>query len=229
MIQEDVDSYRYERKFLVDQLDQHQTKALILRHPGFFYQPYPPRYVNNFYLDSPALDNYYDNVGGSGSRRKIRIRWYGELFGPISKPVLEFKIKEGLVGTKIHYDFSDFRLEKGYCDDHLRKIIRASALPPEVKIILYDQDVVLLNRYFRHYYTTRDGRFRLTLDTDLSYLRVGHLDNHFAHKQTDHRNLVVELKYDMEHDPSAFQVSSFFPFRVTKSSKYVQGIERVYF
>jgi SPX domain protein involved in polyphosphate accumulation len=229
MIQEAAYSYRYERKFLVDQLDEHQTKALIRRHPSHFYEPYPPRYVNNFYLDTPVMDNYYDNIGGSGDRRKVRIRWYGELFGQINKPILEFKIKQGMVGTKRHFAFPDFRLENGYCDELLMEKIKDSPLPPEVKIILQDQEVVLLNRYFRHYYATRDERYRVTLDTDLSYYRIGRLNNTFAHKQIDHRNIVVELKYEIEHDLSAFKVSSFFPFRVTKSSKYVQGIERVYF
>jgi hypothetical protein len=229
MIQKTTRSYRYERKFLVDQLDQYQAKDFIRRHPSFFYEPYPPRYVNNFYLDTPAMDNYYDNVGGSGTRRKVRIRWYGALFGQIKEPVLEFKIKQGMVGTKRHFAFPDLWVENGYCDEYLMEKIRDSALPPEVKIILRDQDVVLMNRYFRHYYASRDGRYRVTLDTELSYYRISRLDNTFTHKQTDHRNIVVELKYDIEHDGSAFKVSSFFPFRVTKSSKYVQGIERVYF
>ena len=229
MIQEAAYSFRYERKFLVDQLDEHQTKALIRRHPSHFYEPYPPRYVNNFYLDTPAMDNYYDNIGGSGDRRKVRIRWYGELFGQINKPILEFKIKQGMVGTKRHFAFPDFRLENGYCDEFLMEKIKDSPLPPEVKIILQNQDVVLMNRYFRHYYATRDDRFRVTLDTHLSFYRIGRLHNTFAHQQTDHMNIVVELKYEIEHDLSAFKVSSFFPFRVTKSSKYVQGIERVYF
>jgi SPX domain protein involved in polyphosphate accumulation len=229
MTQKAVASYRYERKFMVDQLDEHQAIALIRRHPSLFYEPYPPRYVNNFYLDTPAMDSYYDNVGGSGKRRKVRIRWYGELFGQINKPILEFKIKQGMVGTKRHYAFPDFRVEKGYCDEYLMEKIKNSALPPEVKIILQDQDVVLLNRYFRRYYATRDERYRVTLDTDLTFYRIGCLNNTFAHKQTDHRSIVVELKYEIKHDISAFIVSSFFPFRVTKSSKYVQGIERVYF
>jgi len=222
-------SYRYERKFLVDQLDEGQVKALVLRHPGMFHEPYPPRYINNFYLDTPAMDNYYDNVDGAGTRRKARIRWYGTLMGHIKKPVLEFKIKHGLVGTKKQYPFPEFVLESGYRDDNLMKQINLSDLPPEVKSYLLSMQVVLMNRYFRYYYATRDGRFRATLDTGLTFYRVERLNNRFTHKQTDHRNLVVELKYEIGEDLHASRVSGFFPFRPTKSSKYVQGIERVYF
>jgi hypothetical protein len=40
---------------------------------------------------------------------------------------------------------------------------------------------------------------------------------------------VVELKYQIEDDPRAQRIAAAFPFRMTRSSKYVQGIERVYF
>ena len=222
-------SYRYERKFLVDQLDEHQVKGLVKRHPSMFYEPYPPRFINNFYLDSADMENYYDNVEGSGLRRKARIRWYGELMGQIDKPILEFKIKRGLVGTKKQYPFPEFNLGNGYRDEILMEKIITSDLPPEVKGYLRMMNVVLMNRYYRRYYATRDGRFRVTLDTGLTFYRVDRIKNRFTHKQTDYRNLVVELKYDIDQDVSAFKVSGFFPFRVTKSSKYVQGIERVFF
>jgi hypothetical protein len=55
------------------------------------------------------------------------------------------------------------------------------------------------------------------------------IGNLFLHSQTNHHNLVVELKYDIDQDLNANRVASFFPFRVTKNSKYVEGIERVYF
>ncbi len=104
----DTDNYRYERKFLVDRLDQHQVMGLIKRHPAMFCQPYPPRFINNFYLDTAHMVNYRDNVDGAADRRKVRIRWYGELMGQIENPVLEFKIKRGLVGTKKHHPIPGF-------------------------------------------------------------------------------------------------------------------------
>lgn len=222
-------SYRYERKFLVDGLDHHMAIAWIKRHPYLFYQPYPPRYINNFYLDTPDMDNYYDNVSGAGDRRKVRLRWYGELFGEIEKSTLEIKIKHGPVGRKRLYPFGSFMLEEGYNAGELVALARGSNLPDEIKVIVRTQQIVLMNRYYRHYFATRDNRFRLTVDTDLCYYRVSRFQNRFAHCQNDYRNIIVELKYTKENDPNANHVSSFFPFRVTKSSKYVQGIERVWF
>ncbi|MGD2028027.1 MAG: VTC domain-containing protein [Anaerolineales bacterium] len=222
-------SYRYERKFLVNGMNHHQAIALIKRHPYLFHQPYPPRYINNFYLDSAEMDNYYDNVSGAGSRRKVRLRWYGNLFGEIRQSTLEIKIKQGPVGTKRLYPFSGFTLVKGYNAQALQSLAREIELPPEVKRMVLAQQIVLLNSYYRYYFATRDNRFRLTVDTDLCFYRVARFRNQFAHCQSDYRNIIVELKYDKENDLEAHRVSSYFPFRVTKSSKYVQGIDRVWF
>jgi hypothetical protein len=38
----------------------------------------------------------------------------------------------------------------------------------------------------------------------------------------------VELKYANAKDANADLISRYFPFRVTKSSKYITGVERVY-
>ena len=57
----------------------------------------------------------------------------------------------------------------------------------------------------------------------------GRFGNRFAHHQRNYRDVVVELKYEVEQEPQANYVAGFFPFRVTRNSKYVQGIERVYF
>jgi hypothetical protein len=62
----------------------------------------------------------------------------------------------------------------------------------------------------------------------MAYYRIGGMSSWMARKQTDQRNVILELKYGIDDDAAASKVSTFFPFRVTKSSKYVQGIERVY-
>lgn len=220
--------YRYERKFLVDQLDVHRVRALVKLHPAMFYQPYPPRYVNNLYLDTEELDNYQESVSGVGERRKARIRWYGELFGRIERPVLEFKIKSGVVGTKIGYPFAPFVLDERFSHRYYLDTLRVANSPTHVKQHLRGLHVVLCNRYYRWYYATHDGRFRVTVDTGMTFYQVRKVANHFRHRYVDHRNVVVELKYRKAMDVEAERVSRVFPFSVTKNSKYVAGIERVY-
>jgi hypothetical protein len=220
--------YRYERKFLVGQLDVQRVRALVKLHPAMFYEPYPPRHVNNLYLDTELLDNYQENVSGVGERHKARIRWYGDLFGRAEKPVLEFKVKSGLVGAKISYPFAPFVLDEHFDHRYYLDVLRVANLPAHVEQRLRSLHVVLCNRYYRWYYATRDGRFRVTVDTEMAFYQVRKVKNHFRHFHVDHRHVVVELKYGKAMDVEAERVSRAFPFSVTKNSKYVTGIERVY-
>ena len=221
-------SFRYERKFLVDQLDAVQVRAMIKRHSCMFYEPYPPRYVNNLYLDTPDMSNYYDNVSGVGERRKVRIRWYHGLFGDVEEPVLEFKIKKGLVGTKRSFPFAPFALDDGFSANRYQASLCQADLPDHIRQYLRQLRVVLCNRYYRWYFATRDQRFRVTVDAEMAFYRMKRANNRFVHRYADHRNIVVELKYEKALDVQAEKVSGFFPFSVTKNSKYVTGIKRVY-
>lgn len=223
-------TFRYERKFLVEALLPFQVMALIKQHPRLFYAPYLPRHVNNLYLDTPDMIHYFDNVNGAMQRRKVRVRWYGEPFGEITRPRLEAKIKMGLVGTKHTYPLPAFQMDTRFCDRTFQQVVSESGLPPGIQSELRGLNLVLFNRYYRRYYATRDGAFRLTLDTRLEFYRVnGLFGNQFIHHQVNNRDLVVELKYENEQEPHASRVAGFFPFRMTRMSKYVQGIEKVYF
>ena len=220
--------YRYERKFRVEQLDASQVRMLVRRHPSLFSESYPPRVVNNLYLDTEELDNYYANVCGAAERQKVRIRWYGELFGAISSPRLEFKIKNGLVGAKITHPFPAFRLENGFSQRYVQELVQASDLPAEIRHRLRGLHVTLCNNYFRWYYMTKDGHYRLTVDTKLTYYRVKKLGNRFLSRYTEDGHVIVEIKYDKHFESHSDRVAGFFPFRVTRNSKYLTGIETVY-
>jgi len=221
---------RYERKCLVEELTLSQLQVLVKRHPRLFYAPYPPRYVNSLYLDTADMENYYANVSGDSDRRKVRLRWYGEIFGELAKPVLEIKIKQGLVGMKQAYPFADLTLDPFFCDRPFQHAVANSELPDLLRWDLRNLQLVLLNRYYRHYYVSRDGCFRVTLDSNLTFYKVnGAFGNSFLHHQESPSQVILELKYMREQESFADRVISFFPFRVTRSSKYVQGVERVYF
>jgi hypothetical protein len=219
---------RYERKFVVEALTPPQVELLVRLHPGMFYAPHPPRYVNNLYLDSADMEHYQDNVYGAARRRKVRVRWYGELLGEVARPVLEVKVKDGLVGTKLRYPLPGFGLGAGFGDGDLQRLFAGADLPPVVRCELRCLNLVLLNRYYRRYYVSRDGRFRITVDRELTYCRAnGGLGPGPLHRQTSPRQVIVELKYGVAQEPAAGRVASFFPFRLARFSKYVQGVERV--
>lgn len=219
--------YRYERKFLVEELLTQQIIALIKLHPALFIETYPPRYVNNIYLDTADMDYFNENICGVQERRKVRIRWYGDLLGAVKKPVLEIKIKNGLVGTKQSQQLQPFVFDESYDQKQFLKNT-AAGLAEEMHYYLRDLDAVLLNRYLRYYFATTDGRYRVTVDSGLCFYNLRRKQNTFRNRQENYQNRIVELKYDRQYDPRADHIAGYFPFSVTKNSKYVEGIERVY-
>jgi hypothetical protein len=193
-----------------------------------FYEPYPPRFVNNMYLDTPWMADYRDNQDAAMERRKVRVRWYHELISYVQKPMLEFKFKRGWVGWKEIYAFPSFTFDERLTPYKLSQLAADSALPPRVREILARYQPALINRYHREYFATRDDRFRVTIDSELTYFRIGRLSNPLFTRHIDHGGVVVELKYDKEHEAAAHRVASRFPFRMTRSSKYVRGVEQFF-
>jgi len=89
-----IKDFRYEKKFIIDQLCHQEIEQLIKHNPAMFSEIFYERRVNNLYLDSLDFTNYNENLSGITERLKIRIRWYGKVFGVIKKPTLELKIKK---------------------------------------------------------------------------------------------------------------------------------------
>src|SRR3712207_351051 len=108
------DDLRYERKFFITGRSAKEIEQQLHFHPACFKEIYNERWINNIYLDTLGFNNYYDNLEGERERWKTRIRWYGGLFGEISKPVLEFKIKRGLLGNKKSYPLRSFTLNTAF-------------------------------------------------------------------------------------------------------------------
>jgi len=219
--------YRFERKYHVQDLPSEAVEDWVRRCPALFREIYTPRFINNIYLDSPGLAAYFQNLDGLADRTKLRIRWYGDLLGPVGKPVLEFKIKRGLVGTKAAYRMKPFALERGFGFADLRPVLEDPALPESVRMELAHVEPALINRYRRKYFLSADGHYRITVDTGLEFYRVHRHDNRFLARSTLPDSTVMELKYSGDIADLNDRITNFFPFRVTRMSKYVSGLEGV--
>lgn len=220
-----LDGYRYERKFLISQLTSSEIESLIRLHPAMFSEIYTLRFVNSLYFDSFDMMNYFDNVEGLHDRVKIRVRWYGDLFGHIENPVLEIKIKKGLMGRKVPYPLSPFSINKGFSSDTIRQVFKSSQIPQHLKSDLMSLQCVLLGRYNRKYYQSVCHNYRITIDKDMEFYKPSVSNSDFIHKSADWVNTVMELKYKHDKDDDAERIINHFPFRMTKNSKYVSGIE----
>lgn len=219
---------RFERKFLISQLRIFDVEHLIRLHPSMFNEVYFPRFVNNIYLDSHSFQNYWDNVCGSGHRLKVRIRWYGDMFGEIINPVLELKIKDGFTNRKESFRLQNFTLDNNFSSGQLLDLFDQSDLPGSLLDRMKSLQPKLLNRYLRKYYLSANKLFRVTIDCEMEFTRIGGLHINYMHSFKDYIQTVLELKYDTANDSTADIVTGSFPFRITRSSKYVSGIERLY-
>lgn len=221
--------YRYERKFDLQGFSLQEVNYVIKSNPFHFNEIYHTRYINNIYFDSIfAYQSYFDNVDGAANRIKARIRWYGDLLGTIEKPVLEFKIKRGMVGRKDSFKLPSFPLDHDFNYHFLKQQFNQADLPKEVKLTLQSLTPAMMNRYKRTYYLSANGKYRLTIDSELSYYRINTINNTFINKQVAESEIILELKYAAVDDKNINKITSYFPFRMTKSSKYVKGMDLLY-
>lgn len=221
-------NYRYERKFTVpDKFTLKTIEQFVKRNKALFREVYHLRQVNNIYFDTLAYNDYFDNVLGVSDRKKIRIRWYGDTLGDIQKPVLEIKIKKGLVGDKWSYKLTPFVLDNNFDNDVIQSIFKASNLPMPILESVKMVSPTLLNSYSRKYFLSADNRFRVTLDFKLLYHKIDKRFNNFNFAPTSDENKIIELKYGLLDDQTANAISTQFPFRLNKNSKYVNGVNTI--
>jgi hypothetical protein len=199
--------------------------AMVFRHPAAFREVYPARIVNNLYLDTPGLRSYHDHVDGAANRTKTRIRWYGPPKPEIDKPMLERKTKCGLVSGKISEALPGFSVNGQGTAAMVSELLARSSITEYSRLAAQQLAPSLFNRYHRRYFLSADGCYRLTIDSDLQFgppatrSALGQLPTFPA--------LVLELKFSALHLDGASRVTNAFPFRLTRFSKYVLGIQRL--
>lgn len=220
--------YRYERKFITRGVPLAEVLAMVRRHPALFREVYPPRAINNLYLDSPSLKDYHDHVGGTANRLKTRIRWYGPLHGCILRPTLEQKLKRGQVSGKVSRSLPALRVNGGLPRSVLDAALDGAGLPGRLRAGLRQIEPALVNRYQRRYYESADHRFRLTVDSDLEFLAPNRAGGTVWQPVAGlTHGVIIELKYAPDHAEAAPAVTNHLPFRMARCSKYVLGIEQL--
>jgi SPX domain protein involved in polyphosphate accumulation len=189
-------------------------------HPAGFRELFPKRQVNNVYFDTPGFSTYKANVAGLAERKKFRVRWYGKETLNIENAVLEIKLRDNEVGDKLIFPLDPF----SFLD--LRPLIRqVNLLGNEITKSLRP---TLYNSYNRFYFISPDQEFRITLDNELRYAPM--LPEAFINRYpfSEDQISIMELKYDESKDSAADRITQFIPYRRTKNSKYVSGIDLCY-
>lgn len=205
--------FRYEIKYRLEQVAIGVVLQTLQNHPASFRPLFPDRIVNNIYFDTPDLNSYKDNVIGIADRQKLRVRWYGAQKRVVENAQLEVKIKSNQLGRKKILSVPDFTFED---------LAPLTERVNERSSLLLQP--TLVNRYLRSYYGSNDGKFRITVDQELAYFSfyTGQVFDRFTHQEAV---IVVELKYAAADELESGFIKQYLPFRQTKSSKYVNGIQ----
>jgi len=221
------DTHRYERKFAIEGAALAEVEHEVRHHPALFFPEYAPRIVNNLYLDTPELRNYHQNVEGHSQRAKLRVRWYGPLLGPVPQAVLEQKCKWGHLGTKQSARLAPFAFGPEVSAARVRLWLETNPLPDNLRHEIRAMAPTLVNRYCRQYFRSADRQVRLTIDSELAFIRFRCQGNSFRPRVEAPGLVVVELKYGDAACETAATVASQLPFRMTRMSKYVFGLNAV--
>jgi len=221
-------SYRYERKFLVENCRPQTIEGVVHLHPASFYSIYEPRFINNIYLDTPCFLNYRNALDGLAKRLKVRIRWYGDLFSHVCSPQLEIKGKEGYLGYKSIYPLNDVDFCRKIDSECIDSLLDDSELPSDIRNYLFYTRPVLFNRYSRKYWRSLDRRYRLTLDHNIWFSGFTAFENQDLKDYVEDTCVILEIKYNLMDDFSFAGIANRLPFRQTRSSKYLAGMDHIY-
>lgn len=215
--------YRIERKFLVDCTSKDNALRILKLNKVLITESFPTRYINNIYFDTENLQCYRDNIDGIDKRFKIRIRWYGELLKPHNAK-LEIKYKKGLAGFKHSYSLPFSISGKLPNFNEIKNAIAYSNIPSSLKVILREFRPSLVNRYQRNYFVTSDQCLRVTFDSDLQYFSSNSFLRNYMKSFSLSKDYIIELKIPSENLSNGSEFSNSLPFRMTKNSKYIQGL-----
>ena len=215
---------RHELKVVADSHRLAQARSWIRLHPAGFRTTFPPRLVNNLYLDTLHLNSFSANQAGVSIRQKLRLRWYGTTTLLTEQPILELKCKADLLGNK-KLQALDCVLDWQRPYRHILQTIRDSAGEKWTAWLNAAGQPMLINQYRREYFGSIDGHLRATLD----YAQVAY-DQRLASRPNLQRPqplasfVVIEMKAAPEYSSALEAAMAHFPLPRSRNSKYMNGV-----
>ncbi|MBA64265.1 MAG: hypothetical protein CMG55_00540 [Candidatus Marinimicrobia bacterium] len=213
---------RYERKFVFKNSNAKDIQTLVKLNQSGFHEIFHKRCIYNIYFDDLNFTNYYDNIDGVAKRVKYRIRWYDDFFSGSKYANLEKKSKVGLLVEKESFPLPNFYLNKNV---NMNYYLKQKRNDEELNVINNSNLFpVLINKYKRRYFLSRNKNFRITIDSNIEASRIKKNINFNPISQFNEK-IILELKYDAKHDFKANLITKYFHTRLNKNSKYVNAFE----
>jgi hypothetical protein len=226
-----MNTYRSEIKFICYQHNYYLLKNWIKLHKYNFFKEYEDRSVNNIYFDTLNYKAFNDNLIGLPSRLKVRYRWYGDLFSENLKNEgsLEFKFKKNIYGYKKVFKINNLTLSTNSSWTTIKKKI-LNSLSPEYKILFnINSEKILINRYRREYFISKNKKIRITLDKDIKIFdqRLTFKKPNLTLKNYTQDYSVFEIKFNKEDKILLDDLDINIPIKASRNSKYINGVRSV--
>ena len=219
---------RIETKFIVSDLERDRVETWLHLHGANFSNAYDPRWVNSVYFDTHDFFAFRENIYGASRRAKVRYRWYGSAMIP-QDGHLEVKLKRNIYGYKHRERIDGLMLPQDYVWEDLRAELLERAGPFGRLSLQHNPQPALQNRYRRRYFVSFDQKVRVTVDTELEFFdQRYHSRPNLTRKANFPPAMIVEFKFDRRDRDTVSQHLQTFPVRVSRSSKYVEGLKSVH-
>jgi hypothetical protein len=212
---------RYEIKMICQETARASVQTMLRVHGSCLTTLHPPRRVQSLYLDTHDGRSFEEAAAGVNEREKFRLRWYGDESRGV-ECTLERKVRRALLGWKDTVRLPGPIDVEGADRYALMRELCAAVPPGWADHLAMGLEPAQITSYWREYYTTADGRIRITVDTDLCLFD----QRHHARIQRGFRSptarlMVVEWKAPQEHLDVLRRATSAFPLMVDKCSKFM--------
>jgi len=223
-----VNNLRFERKFVFQSTNFENVLLGVSQNSYGFIEVFHKRKINNIYFDDSNYNFYKQNVEGVANRKKLRLRWYGEDTSQIISPTIEVKKKIGEVGDKDSYKLESTLLDLNLLTANEAHTYLLANTKNHIGLnhSLKTLHPTLLNTYERRYFLSYCGRYRITLDFNQKFFNPNYTK--FERSELQLSDIILELKYAVEDDAETREVSQQIDTRLSKNSKYVNGVNMLY-
>jgi len=208
---------RYERKWVFENIDFNQLCILLHRSKFKFINQFQDRDVNSIYFDDSNYSSIRQNIEGFSSKKKYRLRWYGNM-KKINNPIFEIKEKKGFIVKKTNHQIKELDNLKLLNYDSLNKI--ESLLNNKFNLKNKIQPI-LTTHYLRGYFISSNKIIRATLDKNLKSLPLYRHGNISIIKEF--KEIILEIKYDIDLDIHVRENLKDITSRLSKNSKFVNS------
>ncbi|MEI4550970.1 polyphosphate polymerase domain-containing protein [Pseudoalteromonas spongiae] len=219
--------YRFEVKVPVPLNRLQEVYIWLMAHSMMFREHFAPRDINSLYLDTPFLARFEENLSGISTRKKVRIRWYGELHHA-HQAKLEFKHRQGGKGFKVTFDTA---LQFENPDFSWLYALKSAyqSLPVNAQY-LWDTEhsPIIICRYRREYYISGDESIRATFDSNIeSYDQRYRQQANLTRAAALGDYVLLELKTNADNEAALSDLLATCPLRPSRHSKYVNCIRHL--